>query len=118
MLYIGRKFLRKEFLMLDSSLAKSELSWDNSSDINQDLFSIISGYKLILESPEDVLEYCKSEIMQRITSILLCLIIHLIPSNLLREKEILRLVREYVSDNLIKKNSKVTHQDRIPVSEK
>ena len=53
--------------MLDSSLAKSELGWDNSSDINQDLFSIISGYKLILESPEDVLEYCKSEIMQRIT---------------------------------------------------
>ena len=67
-IYRPGNFLEKSFLMLDSSLAKSELSWDNSSDINQDLFSIISGYKLILESPEDVLEYCKSEIMQRITS--------------------------------------------------
>ena len=35
-----------------------------------------------------------------------------------QREEILRLVREYVSDNLIKKNSKVTHQDRIPVSGK
>ena len=67
-IYRPADFLEKSFLMLDSSLAKSELGWDNSSDINQDLFSIISGYKLILESPEDVLEYCKSEIMQRITS--------------------------------------------------
>ena len=60
-------FSEKKYLMLDSSLARNELGWDNSSNLHEDLTSIIHGYELMLSSPSHVIDYCRDEIRQRLT---------------------------------------------------
>ena len=63
---IVKNFIQeKEFLALDSNLAISELDWNNTSNIVDDLKNIFDGYEL-LDSRENFIEHSRLVIMKKL----------------------------------------------------